>query len=153
MSALSHLRVVEYGDGVAAPLCSRLFADMGAEVTKVEPPAGDSTRRHGPFPGDRPDVEASGVFHLLNAGKTGLVADLDDTADLEAFHRLLAGADVFVESAAFADWKRWGFDHEALIRRHPQLVVVSISPYGRKGAWADRPGTDLTGIEETSNIV
>jgi len=151
VSALSHLRVVEYGDGVAAPLCSRLFADMGAEVTKVEPPAGDSTRRHGPFPGDRPDAEASGVFHLLNAGKKGLVADLDDAADLEALHRLLAGTDVFVESATFADWKRWGLDHETLLRRHPHLVVVSISPYGRKGAWADRPGTDLT-VQAVSSL-
>ena len=151
MSALSHLRVVEYGDGVAAPLCSRLFADMGAEVIKVEPPAGDSTRRHGPFPGDRPDPEASGLFHLLNAGKKGLVADLDDATDLEALHGLLAGADVFVESAAFADWKRWGLDHETLVRRHPHLVVVSISAYGRKGAWADRPGTDLT-VQAVSSL-
>lgn len=151
VTALSHLRVIEYGDGVAAPFCARLFADMGATVVKVEPPAGDSTRQRGPFRGDRPDAEQSGQFHLLNAGKQGLVADLDDATDREAFERLLAGADVLVESSEYASWKRWGLDYETLGRRHPHLIVLSISPYGRKGAWADRPGTDLT-VQAVSSL-
>lgn len=143
-SALSHLCVVEIGCGVAAPFCARLFADMGAEVIKVERPSGDVTRLHGPFEADRPDPEESGLFHFLNAGKKGIVTDLDRADELEVFHRLLASADVLIENASSEERRRWGLEFEALSERHPQLIAVSVSPYGRGGPWSDRPGTDLT---------
>jgi crotonobetainyl-CoA:carnitine CoA-transferase CaiB-like acyl-CoA transferase len=69
---LEGLRVIELGERVAAPYCGRLFAESGAEVIKVEPPGGDVTRRWGPFPGDEPDPEHSGLFHFLNADKRSL---------------------------------------------------------------------------------
>lgn len=144
MSALAHLRVVEYGSDIAAPFCARLFADMGAEVIKVEPPEGDPLRQRGPFPGDAPNPEQSGLFHFLNAGKKSVVADLGSASGLDHFHSLLSTADVLIENLPGPDRQRFGLDFEALARRYPRLVAVSLSPYGRSGPWADRPGTDLT---------
>ncbi|MCP5066471.1 MAG: CoA transferase [bacterium] len=142
--ALEDLRVVELGSNVSAPYCARLFADLGATVIKVETPGGDPSRAQGPFADARPDPEESGIFHYLNAGKSGVVADLDDSEQLEFFHSLLAGSDVLVENSEPAEYARFGLDSDSLRARHPHLVVVSISPYGRTGPWADRPGTDLT---------
>jgi crotonobetainyl-CoA:carnitine CoA-transferase CaiB-like acyl-CoA transferase len=144
MQALDDLRVVELGANVSAPYCARLFADFGAEVIKVEGPGGDPARALGPFPGGEPDPEASGTFHYLNAGKRGVVADLDDPEQLEFFHELLAGADVLVENSEPGAYARWGLAADSLVERHPHLVVVSLSPHGRSGPWAARPGTDLT---------
>ena len=144
MQALDDLRVVELGAAISAPFCARLFADLGAEVIKLEPPGGDSSRAMGPFPGGEPDPEQSGMFHYLNAGKRGVVADLDDPEQLEFFHTLLAGADVLVENTEPDEYRRWGLDPALLLERHPHLVALSLSPYGRSGPWAERPGSDLT---------
>ncbi|AMN47579.1 hypothetical protein ACG33_10810 [Steroidobacter denitrificans] len=143
MSALAHLRVIEYGAGVAAPFCARLFADLGAEVIKIEPPGGDTSRRRGPF-ADGTSNHDGGFFHLLNAGKRSVVADLDTPGDLEFFHSMLSAADVLVESLTMEERQRWSLDFEAIRARHPHLIAVSISPYGRTGKWAHRAGADLT---------
>lgn len=143
-SVLAGLRVVEYATAVAGPLCARILADLGAEVVKVEPPGGDPVRSWGPFPGDRPDPEASGNFAFLNAGKQAAVADLADAAERERLHGLLADADVFVDGLAPGEVQSWGLDAGSLLDRHPGLVVVSVTPHGRSGPWADAPGTDLT---------
>jgi len=143
MSALEGLQVVECGEHVLAPYCARLFADLGATVTKIEAPGGDATRRYGPFPNGVVDPDNSALFHFLNAGKQGLVADLDGDQDRELLHRLLAGADVLVEGLEPDPRRRWGLDFEALRSRHPHLVVVSLSAYGRAGPWARRAGSDL----------
>ena len=142
--ALADLRVVEFGRNVSAPFCARLFADLGAEVIKVEPPGGDPSRAAGPFPSGDPDPEQSALFHFLNAGKRGIVADLGDPAQREHLHALLAASDVFVENSEPDEYERCGLSADALRERHPHLVVVSMSPYGRTGPWKDRPGTDLT---------
>jgi crotonobetainyl-CoA:carnitine CoA-transferase CaiB-like acyl-CoA transferase len=142
--ALEDLRVVELGTHVSAPYCARLFADLGADVVKVEAPGGDPSRAQGPFAGAVPDPEEGGIFHYLNAGKRGVVADLGEPDQLEFFHTLLAGADVLVENSEPGEYERFGLDAASLRARHPHLVVVSLSPYGRTGPWASRPGTDLT---------
>ncbi len=151
MTALAHLRVVEYGSGISAPFCARLFADMGADVIKVEPLAGDSSRQWGPFPGDESHPEKSGTFHFLNAGKRGLAADLDQPGDLDFFHTLLGGADVLVENMSEQERDRWGMDFAVLAATHPHLVVVSLSPYGRNGAWSGRDATDLM-VQSVSSL-
>ena len=66
---LAGVAVIEIADGVAGAFCSRTLADLGADTIKVEPPQGDPLRSHGPFPGDAPDSEASGLFRFLNANK------------------------------------------------------------------------------------
>lgn len=142
--ALDDLRVVEFGTHVSAPYCARLFADLGADVIKLEAADGDPSRLIGPFPNGSRDPEESGTFHYLNAGKRGAVVDLADASDLAFFHGLLAGADVFVENSDPEEYARFGLDAASLLERHPHLVVVSLSPYGRTGPWAGRRGTDLT---------
>ena len=74
--ALAGIRVVELSSGVAAPFCAKLFGDYGADVVKVEPPGGDITRRWGPFPGDDPHPEKSGLFFFLNTNKRGVTLDV-----------------------------------------------------------------------------
>ena len=81
------LRVVECGSGVSAAYAAKLMADVGADVIKVEPPTGDVTRRRGPFPDDRPDPEASGLFVYLNTNKRGIVADLTTPEGQERLDR------------------------------------------------------------------
>ena len=76
--------MVELGEMVSAPYCARLFADFGAEVIKVEPPDGDIARRWGPFPGDVPHPERSGLFEFLNTNKSGVTLDVDDEAGRES---------------------------------------------------------------------
>src|SRR3984885_2977886 len=70
------LRVVEIADEISGPYCGKLFADLGAEVTKIEAPKRDSLRRYGPFPGGEPDPDRAGLFEYLNSGKRGTVLDL-----------------------------------------------------------------------------
>jgi len=144
MTALSDVKVVELGGHVSAPFCARLFADLGADVVKVEPPGGDPSRRLGPFPNGASDPEESGTFHYLNAGKRSVVADLESREGVEFLHSLLAGADVLVDDLEHGAWARLGLEPGSLLARHPHLVAVSLSPYGRSGPWADRPGSDLT---------
>ncbi|MBI3993134.1 MAG: CoA transferase, partial [Candidatus Lambdaproteobacteria bacterium] len=73
---LAELTVIELGDYVAVPMCGKLLAGLGAEVIKVEPPGrGDSARRHGPFPGDVPHAERSGLFLHLNVNKSAVTLD------------------------------------------------------------------------------
>lgn len=140
--ALDGLRVVEVGTYVAAPFAARLLADLGADVVKVEAAAGDPVRRLGPGAGE--GAEAGVVFAWLNAGKSGAFLDLDDPVDRGALDDLLAGADVLFENTAPGERARWGLGFDDLSGRHPHLVAVSLSPYGRSGPWAERPGSDLT---------
>ena len=143
-AALADVRVVACGRYVAAPFCARLLADLGAQVVWVEPPGGDPTRAWGPFPDDRPGPGPGGLFTFLHAGTYSSAVALDAESDLDELHSLLAGADVFVEGLESDELARFGLDAQALLERHPHLVVASVSPYGRCGPWADRPGTDLT---------
>jgi crotonobetainyl-CoA:carnitine CoA-transferase CaiB-like acyl-CoA transferase len=96
--ALEGVRVVEVCEGVAGPYCGRLLADLGAEVIKVErPEAGDWARRRGPFPGDRPDAEKSGLFLCLNMNKRGVTLALEAETGREVFRKLVRGADIVLE--------------------------------------------------------
>ncbi|MBT7371075.1 MAG: CoA transferase [Gammaproteobacteria bacterium] len=147
MGALDHLRVLELGNNVMAPFCARLFADMGAEVIKVETPDGDPARARGPFD----ENGMSGFFQYLNAGKSSVTVDFDDQDGRRRFDELLTGADVFIENLPIAQRQDWNLTQEALVERFPHLVVVYLSAYGRSGPWKDREGTDIT-IQATSGL-
>jgi crotonobetainyl-CoA:carnitine CoA-transferase CaiB-like acyl-CoA transferase len=142
MSLLTDLRVVDLTDpsGVFA---TRLLADLGADVIRVEPPDGGSVRRHAPFVGGEPGVERAYYHQYHNAGKRSVVLDFDRAADLAAMHDLLASAQVFVESGAPGHLAPFGLDHATLAARYPSLVHVSISPFGQTGPWAKRSSSDL----------
>jgi len=140
---LEGLRVVEFGTFVSAPYCGKLFAGYGAEVIKVEPPGGDIARAHGPFPGGKPNPEASALFLYLNTGKQSVVLDPREPADRERLLRLIATADVLIENYRPADLRALGLDFATLAERNPRLVMVSITPFGQSGPYADYRGNNL----------
>ena len=144
MGALDQLTVIEFGQGVSAPYCARLFADFGARVIKVEAPLeGDMTRRWGPFPNDDAHLEKSGTFQFLNTNKKGVTLDVMTSRGSEIFHELLGQADVLVENNHPTTMREHGLDYGSLEKRHPNLVMISITPYGQTGPYSDWKGTDL----------
>jgi crotonobetainyl-CoA:carnitine CoA-transferase CaiB-like acyl-CoA transferase len=127
--------VVEIGSFVSAPYAGRCLGDLGASVVKVEPPEGDPARRHGPFPGDVPHPERSGLYCLLNWNKRGVTLELTDPGDRRRLDRLLREADVLVENlhpdeAAAAD-----LSPSRIAARHPALIHCSLTAFGHAGPW------------------
>ncbi|HWP60794.1 MAG TPA: CoA transferase [Candidatus Acidoferrales bacterium] len=140
--ALSHLRVIELGD-IPASYATRLLGDLGADVIKIEPPGGDSSRRLPPFAGNIAHPERSLAFINANTNKRSIVLDLSgSSADRKVFSRLLASAHLFVEATPFGYLERLGFDEERLQKDYPALVVVSLSPFGRTGPYRRYKGSD-----------
>jgi len=148
--ALDGIRVIELGEGVSAAYCARLFADFGADVVKVEDPHGDVARAWGPFPGDTPDPEKSGLFAFLNTNKRGIALDLASRDGRAALQRLLAGADLLVENLPLERARELGLDGDALRHAHPELVHVALSPFGRSGPYAGWKGYDLNAYHLTA---
>lgn len=140
---LEGIRVVEWGEMVSAPYCAKLLAELGADVIKIEPPGGDAARRRGPFPDSSPDPECSGLFLFANQGKRGVALDMESDAGIGQLHRLLETAHVFVENQPFDVLDRAGITGAQLGERHPNLIAVSISPYGRTGEYKEYAGYDL----------
>ena len=145
-SALSALRVVDLGDMLAGPLCARLLGDAGADVIKVEPPAGDGSRRRGPFPDGKPDPGSSGLYMYLNANKRGLALDLDRPQGLRFFRDLVAQADVLVLGQSLASVERLRLRREHLKSLNPRLIVTIITPFGTSGPYRDYAGDDLVAV-------
>src|SRR4051812_12627597 len=128
---LEGLRVVEIAADIAGPYCTKLLVDLGAEVTKIEPPSGDPMRGWGPFPAGIPDADRSGLFEYLNAGKHGVTIDLD--ADVSIARALIQHAHLLVEAFPPAALDGMGLGARALQAITPDLVVVRISDFGQYG--------------------
>jgi crotonobetainyl-CoA:carnitine CoA-transferase CaiB-like acyl-CoA transferase len=144
VSALAHLRVVDFSTGIPGAYCTKLLADAGADVVKVEPPGGDPLRAYAAS-GPAPDLDTGGpLFRYLAAGKRSLVGAPGD-APVEA---LLPGADVVVES--FGPGR---FDVFGVRARHPHLVVLSISPFGAGGPLSHRAATDFVVQAESGTVL
>ena len=138
------LTVIELGEFVAVPMCGKLLAGLGAEVIKVEPPGlGDRARRHGPFPGDIPHLERSGMFLQLNVNKSAVTLDPATAEGRALLAGLLDQADVLVTDVSPARRAEWGLEAAALTAAHPALVLASITPFGMTGPLSDEPGDDL----------
>ena len=123
---------------MAGPFCSMVLCDMGADVIKVEPPGGDSTRR---MPGATGTDSPS--FNAVNRGKRGVVIDLKQSGGQAAVRRLALASDVLVENYRPGVLDRFGLGYEDLAREHPRLVYASISGYGQTGPLASQGGFDL----------
>jgi crotonobetainyl-CoA:carnitine CoA-transferase CaiB-like acyl-CoA transferase len=143
-SPFSAIKVIECGQGIAAAFATKLLADLGADVVKVEPPDGDVTRRRGPFPNNQPDPEKSGVFTYLNTNKRGVAIDLTAPKGIELISRLIADADILVHNVAPRERDSQGLDSASLCTRYPRLVVAAISAFGESGPYAGFKGFDLT---------
>jgi succinyl-CoA:mesaconate CoA transferase len=130
MSALSDLRVVDLTQVLAGPYCTMLFADMGADVVKVERPGGDLIRSNPPFVDD-PDSEAyGGYFQSVNRGKQSLEIDFGDEDDRADFLSLVETADVVVENYQAGTMESFGLGYEQLRQHNPQLIYSSIRGFG-----------------------
>lgn len=141
-SGLVPLRVIDLA-GREGAYCARLLADLGADVVKVEPPGGDPVRSLPPFVADRPDADGSVWWLALNANKRSIVCDLASTEGRELFLRLIARADVLVESFAPGHLDGLGLDDLTLWSWNDRLIHTSITPYGPAGPLATTPASDL----------
>ncbi len=151
---LAGLRVVDCSTVLAGPYCTMLLADLGADVVKVEPPEGDSTRGWGPpWVGDSAaGTRTAAYFLAVNRNKRSLRLDLRRAEGAEVLRRLLSRADVFVENFRTGGLARLGFDDATLAGLNPALVHLAISGYGPDGPAADRPGYDFV-IQATSGLM
>ncbi len=143
-SLLQGLRVVELGESVSAPYCSKLLADMGAEVVKIERPGvGDQAREYGPFLNDQPHHERSGLFLYMNANKQGVTLDLNTPTGQEILGGLLARSQVFVQNLHPTEMDRLGVNYETLRAHNDQLVMASITPFGLTGPYRNYKAYDI----------
>jgi len=136
---LEGIRVLDFTQVLAGPYCTRMMADMGAEVIKIEPPGGEGMRY---MPAIRDGV--SGSFLQYNGGKKSLCMDLK-TKKAQAFVKeLVRSSDVVVENFLVGTMDRLGLDYEVLRRENPSLIMCSITGYGQKGPNKDRLGFAVT---------
>jgi crotonobetainyl-CoA:carnitine CoA-transferase CaiB-like acyl-CoA transferase len=141
VSCLDDIRVVDFSIEIAGPYATKLFADAGADVIKVEPPQGDPFRRRAVH-GEQLDERDAALFRYLHGGKRAVVGTPDDV-DVAA---LIGGADLVVESGSPM------LDVQGLLERFPHLVVLTLSPFGRTGPLADRAATAFTVEAESGTL-
>jgi CoA:oxalate CoA-transferase len=130
---LGGVRVLDFTTIVSGPHCTRLLADLGAEVIKIEPPEGDFIRVQPPLRDGR-----SAYFAHLNCGKKSLALDLKRSEAIELVRELAAHSDVLVENSRPGVMERLGLGYEALSALNPRLVYCAISGFGQTGPWAKR---------------
>ncbi|HUZ10860.1 MAG TPA: CoA transferase [Acidimicrobiales bacterium] len=135
--------VVDLSEGVAGPYCTKILADFGARVIKVEPPSGDWARGLGPYREDRADPEAGGMFLHLNTNKEGIVVDLESDEGAGLVRDLALKADVLVESFRPGRLRELGLGASDLLGSKPELVVTSVTPFGQTGPYRDFEMTEI----------
>ncbi len=142
--ALSGIKVLDLTHYIAGPYCTKLLADYGAEVIKIERPGiGDGSRQLGPFYGDDPNPEKSGFFLYLNTNKMGITLNLKSKAGLKIFKELARDTDILVENFSPGVMGRLGLDYESLEKINPHLVMTSISNFGQSGPYRDFKSSEL----------
>lgn len=142
--ALTGLKILDFTHYVAGPYCTKLLADYGADVIKVErPPDGDGSRRMGPYPGDEPHPEKSAQFLHLNTNKRGIVVDLKRSGAAGIVERLATWADIVVENYRPGVADRLGIGYERLSSVNPAIVYTSISNFGQTGPYRDYRGSEI----------
>jgi crotonobetainyl-CoA:carnitine CoA-transferase CaiB-like acyl-CoA transferase len=136
--ALAGLKVIDLSRVLAGPLCTQILGDHGAEVVKIEPPAGDETRTWGPF-----GSEGSAFYSGVNRNKRHVAVDFSKPMGQELLLRLLAGADVLVHNFKAGTLERWGLGYdEVLSKRFPRLIYCHITGFGEDGPFGGLPGYD-----------
>jgi len=137
-AALAGIRVLDFAQVGAGPMCSMQLGDLGADVFKVEPPAGDLGRKLGP-----PWQEGESVVSMsFNRNKRSLVVDMKKPGSAALILRMATQADVVIESFRPGVMDKLGIGYQALGAVNPRLVYCSVSAYGQTGPWKDKPGVD-----------
>lgn len=147
---LDGIRVVELGVWVAGPAAAGILADWGADVVKIEPPAGDPSRLFRRMLGG--DMPTNPVFEMDNRSKRSIALDLTDADGLAIADELLADADVFVTNVRLGGLERLGLDPDPVTARHPHLVYASITGYGLEGPERDTAAFDIAAFWARSGI-
>lgn len=141
----SNLRIVEIGQGISAPYCTKLLVDIGADVIKIEPPeTGDPLRSIGSFPENLSDPTKGALFEYLNAGKNSEVLDLSSETDVKVLLEAIAKADILIENLGRGILEKHGIDFSRLKKANRNIAVVRISDFGQDGPYASVPATDFT---------
>ena len=135
-------RILDLAGGPGV-FCTKLLADYGADVIKIEPPSGDYGRSKGPFLGDEPHPERSMYFLYYNTNKRSITLNLETELGRAIFKRLAATADAVVESFPVGYLKGLGLDYGTLSETNPGLVMASVTPFGQEGPWKDYKSSDL----------
>ena len=136
--SLANLKVIDASRVLGGPYAGQILADHGADVIKVEPPAGDETRGWGP-----PFLDGAASYFLgLNRNKRGIAVDLAQEAGRALLLELLADADVFIENFKTGTLERWGLGQDELLRRFPRLIHARVSGFGADGPMGGLPGYD-----------
>ena len=143
MGPLEGVHLLDLTTGIAGPYATKLLADYGADVVKVERPGGDITRALGPFPGGEPHPEKSGTFLYFNTNKRSVVLDLKG-GGVEAMSALVEWADIVVESFKPGVLDGLGVGWEFIRARKPGISLVSITNFGQESPYRDYEGTELT---------
>jgi crotonobetainyl-CoA:carnitine CoA-transferase CaiB-like acyl-CoA transferase len=141
-SPLEGLKVVELARILAGPWAGQTLADLGADVIKVESPAGDDTRRWGPPFVERDGDRSASYFHGCNRGKRSVVADFASEEGRALVRDLVADADVLIENFKLGGLKKYGLDYDSLHAVNPRLIYCSITGFGQTGPYAHRAGYD-----------
>src|SRR5262245_26871743 len=136
---LAGIRVIELADE-QAEYCGLTLAGLGAEVIKIEPPGGNSTRRIGPFYEDKEGPERSLFFWYYNRGKKSITLDLRLETDRKRFRELVASADILLESTPKGELDTIGMGKAALAKDYPALIHARVTPFGDDGPWASFKG-------------
>ncbi len=142
---LKGLRVLELARILAGPWSGQLLADLGADVVKVEAPAGDDTRTWGPpfMPAADGGHLDAGYFHSTNRGKRSITADFTTEEGQALVRKLAAHADVLIENFKVGGLKKYGLDYESLKAVNPKLIYCSVTGFGQTGPYAHRAGYDI----------
>ncbi len=143
--ALADVRVLDLTDEMGL-YCAKLLGDLGADVIKVEPPAGDAARGVGPFYHDEPHPEKSLSYFFLNSNKRSVTLNLEEADGRALFRRLLPTADVVVESFAPGYLAGLGLGYEELTKIKPDIILASITGFGQWGPHAHYKAPDIVGV-------
>ena len=149
---LAGLKVIDAGSFIAAPAAATVMADLGAEVIKLEPPAGDPFRALRNAPGN-PPCEVDYGWLADNRGKRGLALDLKTKPGREVLYRLIADTDVFVTNAPLGARERLGIGYEDLAARNGRLIYASLTAYGERGPERLNTGFDSTALWARSGLM
>ena len=136
--------MLDLSQDIAGPYMTRLMAGFGADVTKVEPPTGDTSRRAGPFPNHIPHREKSALYLYLNTSKRGVTLDLWTATGRDLLLRLAESVDLVVESFRPGTLDEAGLGYDALSQTNPRIVLTSITPFGQNGPYSQLPAEELT---------
>ncbi len=140
---LAGLKVVELARILAGPWAGQTLSDLGAEVIKVESPAGDDTRAWGPPFVERDTDVSAAYFHSANRGKASVIADFSTEAGRERVRDLVRDADIVIENFKLGGLKKYGLDYDSLRQINPRLIYCSITGFGQDGPYAHRAGYDF----------